>query len=122
MTDANANMKTTLERYLSEQGWCGVDLPVVMVEVALAYLAARLDASPVRRYLDGKVGDDTPSMEDCQRVLLSLFDEADRVGLVRLLARPGSRDADDAILAFENICGDRKGEHDCGEDRGNRAF
>lgn len=99
-------MGTTLERYLADQGWCGVDLPVVMVEVALAYLAARLDASPVRRYLDGKVGDDTPSMEDCQRVLLSLFDEADRVGMVRLLARPGSRDAADAMMALDHLYGD----------------
>ena len=104
-------MKTTLERYLYEEGWSGVDLQVVMIEVALAYLIARLDGAPVRRHLDGIVGDDTPSMEECQRVLLSLFVEADRVGLVRLLARPGSRDADDVILALENICReDRKGE------------
>ena len=106
-------MRTTLERYLAEQGWCGIELPVVMVEVALAYLTARLDAAPVRRHLDGMVGDDTPSMEDCRRVLVALFDEADRVGLVRLLARPGSRDAADAILALENICGnDREDEPD----------
>lgn len=98
-------MKTTLERYLAEQGWCGVPLPVAMVEVALAYLAARLDAAPVRRHLDGMIGEDTLSMEDCRRVLLALFDEADRVGLVRLLARPGSREPADAILALENICG-----------------
>lgn len=116
-------MKTTLERYLSEQGWCGVDLPVVMVEVALAYLAARLDASPVRRYLNGKVGDDTPSMEECQRVLVALFDEADRVGCLGLLARPGSRDPADAILALNHLCGsDHKGESDCGVGREDRAF
>lgn len=98
-------MKTTLERYLSEQGWCGVDLLVVMIEVALAYLAARLDAAPVRRHLDGRIGDDTPSMEECQRVLLSLFDAADRVGCLALLARPGSRDPADAVIALNHLCG-----------------
>lgn len=99
-------MKTTLERYLSEEGWSGVDLQVVMIEVALAYLTARLDAAPVRRHLDDLAGDDTLSMEDCQRVLLSLFDEADRVGCLALLARPGSRDAVDALAALEHLCGD----------------
>jgi hypothetical protein len=77
-----------------------------MVEVALAYLAARLDATPVRRHLEGKIGDDTPSEEDCRHVLVTLFDEADRVGRIRLLARPGSREPSDALEALENLCGD----------------
>ncbi len=97
-------MKTTLERYLAEQGWSGVDLPVVMVEVALAYLAARLDAGPVSRYLDGRIGDDTPNMEECKHVLLALFGEADRAGCLGLLARPGSRDASDAMMALNHLC------------------
>ena len=99
-------MKTTLERYLAEQGRCGVPLPVAMIEVALAYLAARLDAAPVRRHLDGMIGDDTPCMDECQQVLSAMIKEADRTGRIRLLARPGSRDAADALQAFEHLCGD----------------
>ena len=106
-------MRTTLERYLAEQGWCGIELPVVMVEVALAYLTAQLAAEPVRRHLDGMVGDGTPSMEECQRVLVALFDEADRMGCLGLLARPGSRDAADAVMALNHLCGnDCKDEPD----------
>ena len=112
-------MKTTLERYLAEQGWCGVPLHMAMIEVALAYLAARLDAAPVRRHLDGMVGDDTPSMEECQRVLLSLFYEADREGRLGLLARPGSREPADAILAFENIYGNDRQAPDKRKERTN---
>ena len=99
-------METTLERHLTELGWCGVPLPEVMVEISLAYLGARLDASPVRRHLDGMIGDDTPCMEDCRHVLSAMLDEADRAGRIRLLARPGSRDAADALMALNHLCGD----------------
>jgi len=104
-------METTLERYLAEQGWCGVDLPVVMIEVALAYLTARLDAAPVRRHLDGMVGDDILSIRDCRHVLVALFREAERADRLGLLARPGSRDVADAMMALNHLCeDDRKDE------------
>ena len=99
-------METTLERHLTELGWCGVPLPEVMVEISLAYLGAGLDAAPVRRHLDGMIGDDTPCMEECQQVLSAMIEEADRAGRIRLLARPGSRDAADALRALEHLCGD----------------
>ena len=103
----------SLERYLAELGWCGVPLPEVMVEISLAYLGAGLDASPVSRRLDGMIGDDTPCMEDCRHVLSAMLDEADRAGRIRLLARPGSRDAADALMALDHLCGvDQKDEPD----------
>ncbi len=106
-------MEPTLERQLANLGWCGVPLQVVMIEVCLSYLAAGLDAAPVRRRLDGMVGYDTPSMEDCRCVLGALLDEADRAGRIRLLARPGSRDPTDALEALEHLCSDgRKGQPD----------
>ena len=101
-------METTLERHLAELGWCGVPLQVVMIEVCLSYFAAGLDAAPVRRRLDGMVGDDTPSIEDCRHVPGALLDEADRAGCIRLLARPGSREPSDALEALHNLCGDRR--------------
>lgn len=99
-------MKTTLERHLANLGWQDVPLPVVLVEISLAYLGAGLDASPVSRRLDGMIGDDTPCMEDCRHVLSAMLDEADRAGRIRLLARPGSRDAADALMALDHLCGD----------------
>ena len=106
-------METTLERHLANLGWQDVPLPVVMVEISLAYLGAGLDASPVSRHLDGMVGDDTPCMEECQQVLSAMIEEADRAGRIRLLARPGSRDAADALQVLEHLCGDgRKDEPD----------
>ena len=99
-------MKTTLERHLANLGWQDVPLPVVMVEISLAYLGAGLDASPVNRHLEGMVGDDTPCMEDCRHVLGAMLDEADRAGRIRLLARPGSREPADALAALEHLCGD----------------
>jgi len=103
-------MKTTLERHLANLGWQGVPLTVAMVEISLAYLSAGLSAAPVCRHLDGRIGDDTPYMDDCRQVLGAMIAEADRVGRIRLLARPGSRDAADAIMALENICGDDHGD------------
>ena len=100
-------MEATLERRLANLGWCGVPLQVVMIEVCLSYLAAGLDAAPVRSRLDGMVGDDTPSTEDCRHVLGALLDAADRAGRIRLLARPGSREPSDALEALQNLCGDR---------------
>ena len=106
-------METTLERHLAELGWCGVPLQVVRSEVCLSYFAAGLDAAPVRRRLDGMVGDDTPNIEDCQHVLGALLDEADRAGCIRLLARPGSREPTDALEALEHLCSDgHKGQPD----------
>ncbi len=106
-------MKTTLELHLANLGWQDVPLPVVLVEISLAHLGAGLDASPVSRRLDGMIGDDRPCMEDCRHVLGAMLDEANRAGCIRLLARPGSRDAADALMALDHLCGvDQKDEPD----------
>ncbi len=99
-------METTLERHLANLGWQDVPLPEVMVEISLAYLAARLNAAPVRRQLDGRIDNDTPYMEGCRHVLSAMIEEADRAGCIRLLARPGSRDATDAMMALNHLYGD----------------
>jgi len=103
----------SLERRLTTLGWCGVELPTIMVEMCVLFISARLDTAPVQHHIEVSGADGSSPINDSRCVIGALLDQADREGRIEMLARPGTRELPGALAALEHLRGDdRKDQPD----------